>query len=171
MASKVSIIAASNRSIAYLLGCGVLTMAIGGAISGLDITELRDWAFKVFGVTFIGFLTGLVFSVIFAWVRQRDPRISYLERVMWTETGQHAAGGISTLALTYTLLGISLGIATLAEQQLTPETVQHIIKDLTRHFSMAFMTTVVGLPIAAAAHALIGITARQMAIQDKKNED
>ena len=171
MVGSVSIIAASNRSIAYLLGCGVLTMAIGGAYTGLGVTEIRDWAFKVFGLTFLAFLTVLVFSVIFAWVRQRDYLMSPSERLMWTEAGQHAAGGISTLALTYTLLGISLGIATLAEQQLTPETVQDIIKDLTRHFSMAFMTTVVGLPIAAIAHALIGITARQMAKQDIKSED
>ena len=165
MSQSVSLVLAGNRSLAYLLGFAVLTAAFGGAYSGLGINEMRDWVLQVFGLTFIGFLTALVFVLIFSWVRMRDTLIPSSERLLWTVTGQHAAGGISTLALTYTLLGISLGISTLAEQQLTPDTVQQIIKDLTRHFSMAFMTTVVGLPIAASGHALISITARQMDIR------
>ena len=53
----------------------------------------------------------------------------------------------------------------MAKQELNPETVQDIIKNLTQHFSMAFMTTVVGLPIAAAAQALVGITDRKMQLK------
>jgi hypothetical protein len=73
-----------------------------------------------------------------------------------------AANGIATLALTYTLLGISLGVGTLAEQELTPETVRHVIRGLTSQFSLAFMTTVVGLPTAAVLRTLLVVThARQ----------
>jgi hypothetical protein len=65
---------------------------------------------------------------------------------------------VSTVALTYTLLGISLGIGSLAGRPLDPTTIQPIITELTRYFSLAFMTTVVGLPTAAALRALVLIT-------------
>ncbi|MBT5675541.1 MAG: hypothetical protein HOJ07_07615, partial [Rhodospirillaceae bacterium] len=53
---------------------------------------------------------------------------------------------------------ISLGIAALSESQLTPDTVQDIIGQLTRHFSMAFLTSVVGVPAAAALRAMVMVT-------------
>tara|TARA_B100000683_G_scaffold220295_1_gene217084 strand:- start:1019 stop:1255 length:237 start_codon:yes stop_codon:yes gene_type:complete len=68
------------------------------------------------------------------------------------------ANGVTTLALTFTLLGISLGIGGLAEQNLTPETVQTVIRDLTANFSLAFMTTVVGLPMSAILRALLVVS-------------
>jgi hypothetical protein len=71
----------------------------------------------------------------------------------------HAANGIATLALTYTLFGISLGIGDLAGQNLTPDTVQAVIRGLTERFSLAFMTTVIGLPTSALLRALLSITA------------
>ena len=75
----------------------------------------------------------------------------------------HAANGVATLGLTYTLLGISLGIAALSQQQLTPHTVQDVIAQLTRHFSMAFLTSVVGVPTAAALRAMIMVTETRIA--------
>ena len=92
----------------------------------------------------------------------RDCRGDAAGQAVWFDAGLHAANGIATLALTYTLLGISLGIGTLADQELTPDTVQSVIRSLTAHFSLAFLTTVVGLPSAAAMRALIGITATLM---------
>jgi hypothetical protein len=73
------------------------------------------------------------------------------------DAGMQAANGISTLALTFTLLGISLGIGTLSEQPLTPESVNGIIGELTKQFSMAFMTTVVGLPSSAILRAWVSL--------------
>jgi len=62
------------------------------------------------------------------------------------------------LALTYTLLGISLGIGGLAEQTLTPDTVQEVIRSLTAKFSLAFLTTVIGLPTAALLRAILMVS-------------
>jgi hypothetical protein len=74
------------------------------------------------------------------------------------EAAMHAANGVATLALTYTLLGISLGIGQLAHEELTPATVQVVIRGLTEQFSLAFLTTIVGLPTAAVLRALIEVT-------------
>ena len=76
----------------------------------------------------------------------------------WFETGVQSANAIATLALTYTLLGISLGIGGLAGQELNPTTIPSIIKNLTEHFSMAFMTTVIGLPVAAVLRSTLLVT-------------
>ncbi len=49
-------------------------------------------------------------------------------------------------------------ISTLAHEALTPDSVQGIIQELTGKFSMAFMTTVVGLPIAAVLRTMLVVT-------------
>lgn len=69
-----------------------------------------------------------------------------------------ASNGITTLALTYTLFGISLGIGTLSEATLTPDTIHEVIRALTANFSLAFMTTVVGLPVSALLRSLLAVT-------------
>lgn len=69
-----------------------------------------------------------------------------------------SANGVTTLALTFTLLGISLGIGSLAGQELNPDTVPVIIREMTANFSLAFMTTVVGLPVSAVLRSLIVVT-------------
>ena len=72
------------------------------------------------------------------------------------------------LALTYTLFGISLGIGSLAGQGLTPETVESVIRNLTASFSLAFMTTVIGLPLSALLRAALVVVhgRRCLAIRD-----
>ena len=106
-------------------------------------------------------LAALILTTAFSWVRMRhdgkeggNPD----KRDFWFETGMQAANGVTTLALTYTLLGISLGIGSLATQELTPETIQPIVRSLTANFSLAFMTTVIGLPASALLRALLQIT-------------
>ena len=153
---------AGNRALAYGLGLGVLALAAVVWQSGHSAMEIMDRVATVFGLTFLVLLVCLVLAVLFCWVRLREEHLTPGERMTWTEAGLHAAGGIATLALTYTLLGISLGIAGLSGQPLTPETVQTVIQNLTRDFSMAFMTTVVGLPLSAAAQALVRISAQHM---------
>jgi len=66
-----------------------------------------------------------------------------------------SANAIATPALAYTLLGISLGIGSLAGQDLNPDTVSAIIPVRTENVSMAFMTTVVGLPVSAVLRAVL----------------
>ena len=85
----------------------------------------------------------------------------------WLVAGIQAANGVATLALTYTLLGISLGIGSLAGQELTPDTIQGVIKVLTENFSLAFMTTVVGLPTSALLRSLLLVTDARINAMDR----
>ena len=55
-------------------------------------------------------------------------------------------------------LGISLGIGSLAGQDLTPDTIQSVIRTMTANFSLAFMTTVIGLPVSALLRSLLIVT-------------
>ncbi len=160
MQAVFNFIQAGSRSLSLVLGVSVIAVAVLVATTNFGVGDITGWALKVFGSAFLAMLSSLVFLVFFCWVRLLDAhrRKSLKDTELWLESGLHAANGVSTLALTFTLLGISLGIGTLAGQELTPETVQTIIQSLTKHFSLAFMTTVVGLPLAALLRALMSIT-------------
>jgi hypothetical protein len=143
-----------SRAFSYTLGAFVTVLAIGGVASSVSLPEIVDWGRKIFGVTFLAVAGGLVFVAVYSWTK-------ILERPgdrVWLEAGLQAANGITTLALTYTLLGISLGVGSLAENELSQDTVQTVIRDLTAQFSMAFLTTVVGLPTSAVLRTVLVVT-------------
>lgn len=158
MRSVINIAETGSRSLSYVLGAGVITLAIAVGVTSQGPDAIAQWTLEVFGVTFITLFSLLIFVTVYCWTRLGQTTDLDAQRTVWLEAGLHAANGVSTLALTYTLLGISLGIGTLSEQQLTPDTVQSVISELTDHFSLAFMTTVVGLPTSAALRALMLIT-------------
>ena len=65
------------------------------------------------------------------------------------------SNSISIIALTFTLLGISLGIGELSSAKLDLNTINQTIGKLTEQFSMAFMTSVIGLPVSAILKSLL----------------
>jgi len=144
-----------NRTISFILGGAVLSIWTASLIWSTDASQIGRWTLDVLGIGFIVLLVGLIIISVFSLVRLSGAETQDHRSRFWLEVGLQAAGGVATLALTFTLLGISLGIGGLAGQPLTPETVQPIIRDLTANFSLAFMTTVIGLPIAAALRALL----------------
>lgn len=162
MHKVLSQVAVGSQALSYLLGVTVVVLVMGVYLTSAHPADLARQALLIFSPLYLVLLAGLVFATLFCWSHQRSLR-DLGSRQVWTESALHAAGGVSTLALTFTLLGISLGIGTLSDQELTPQTVQGIISGLTRHFSMAFMTTVVGLPVSAALQALVRITEMNMA--------
>jgi hypothetical protein len=160
MQAIFNFVSVSSRSLSLILGVSVITIAGVVATTSYGVNDIAGWVTKIFGGAFLMLLSVLVFLVFFCWVRMKeaDRRGKRQNEKLWLESGLHAANGVSILALTFTLLGISLGIGTLANQELTPETVQVVIRGLTKHFSLAFMTTVVGLPLAALLRALMSVT-------------
>lgn len=155
MSGLLSFANSGSRALSYLLGALSLTLAVAVFATSMGPDAIAKWTLNVFGYSFVTLFSLLVFLCLFSWVQlKRQP----LRRDFWLEAGLHGANGVSTLALTYTLLGISLGIGTLADQQLTPDTVQSVIQELTHHFSLAFLTTVVGLPVAALLRATLSLT-------------
>ena len=166
-----SLIYAGSKGLTVFLGIVVLSLAAGVFISGGSIDNITGWTLKVFGTSFLILLAFLMITVCVCWVRLIDGGKSSQKRAVLLETAEHAANGTATLALTYTLLGISLGISSLAGKELNTNTIQSVIGGLTDHFSMAFMTTVVGLPISAVLRALIGITEKYLsAVEDQSKE-
>lgn len=156
-----SVLDNSTRTLSVFLGATVLAMAAATFMTQNSAVDIMNWARDVLGGTFVVLLTSLIFLSLYAWVRllrTTDEFGAAASDAVWLETGLQAANGVATLALTFTLLGISLGIGTLAGQELTPETVQPVIRKMTANFSLAFMTTVVGLPVAALLRALLSIT-------------
>ena len=155
-------LAHGSQAASLLLGGTVLAVALVVLIVSQDVSTIAAWALRVLGAGYLALLAALVFLSLFALVRMTDEAAAPADREFWYEAGLQAANGVTTLALTFTLLGISLGIGSLAERTLTPETVQAVIRDLTAHFSLAFMTTVVGLPVSALLRAALVVAVRKL---------
>jgi hypothetical protein len=158
MGNILTIAGSGSKSISLILGTAVLGAAVASGVMGLELREIADWAREIFSVTFMVLLAIMLAGFAYCLVRLVERRKAGLNGDVWFEAASHLAGGVATVALTYTLLGISLGIGTLAGQEVNAETVQSIIGELTSHFSLAFMTTVIGLPVSAALRAVIHIT-------------
>lgn len=142
------------RGISYVLGGAVLVFAAATLATHKPPSDLVALAGRIFGPGFIIAYALLLLAGLVCWRKQ----VRHPGHLLWSRAALQAASGIATLALTFTLLGISLGIGSLAEQRLSPETIHDIIAALTAQFSMAFMTTVVGLPTSAALRALVVLT-------------
>jgi hypothetical protein len=132
----------------------VLILAAAALATQKNPSDLAALAGRIFGPGFIFCYALLLLAGLVCWRK----KAGHPGQLFWSRAALEAASGIATLALTFTLLGISLGIGGLGEQRLSPETVHDIIGVLTAQFSMAFMTTVVGLPTAAALRALVVLT-------------
>ncbi len=146
----------TSRATSYMMGALAVALAVAVLMTSSSVTDIANWAREVLGWSFVVLLTSLVFLALYSWVRMLQ--LKGAGDGVWFEAGVQAANGVTTLALTFTLLGISLGIGTLAGQELTPETIQPVIRKMTANFSLAFMTTVVGLPISALLRSLIIVT-------------
>ena len=148
----------ASQAASYMLGAIVVVLALIVMATSTSLTDITTWAWDILGLAFSGILGGLIFISLFCWVRIHKAAAYGPDEKVWLIAGVQAANGIATLALTYTLLGIALGIGTLAGQPLTPQTVQEVIRGLTENFSLAFMTSVIGLPTAAVLRSLLLVT-------------
>lgn len=148
------------KTLGYGTGGLVIIMAMAVYMTQTELSVIFDWLEKVFSASFVVVYLGLMALGILAGIRLDDQ----IQSEYWFEVGQQAAGGVATLALTFTLLGLSMGIGSLTNQQITPESISEIIGGLTEHFSTAFMTTVVGLPSANALRAFISIRQAKLKI-------
>jgi hypothetical protein len=143
------------QAVGLLLGAVVLVLAGSRLLLDLPPGQAVSRAVAVVGPVFPALFAALVVLAAAAALRlARDPA----DR-RWRQLGLQAASGIATIALTFTLLGISLGIGGLADRPLTPDSVQAVIGELTGRFALAFATTVVGLPAAAGLRALVLVLA------------
>lgn len=149
-------------TLGMITGASAIIFALIGLVTNMQITDIVAWMAKYFGITFSVLFVSLLIVSVYAILKVSQQQ----SKVFWAQVAAQAANGISTLALTFTLLGISLGIGALAEQSLTPENVDDIISVLTSQFSMAFMTTVVGLPASTAVRAWLAILMAKQLTQE-----
>ena len=143
------------KAMSVLLGCAVIALAVATAMTDTPLGEIIAWSEKIFGGLFVVEFFGLLYASVLALIKVHGHKASEPGVRSWFETGVQSANAIATLALTYTLFGISLGIGSLAGQDLNPQTSPTIIQGLTENFSMAFMTTVIGLPVSAALRSAL----------------
>jgi hypothetical protein len=145
-----------SKSFSYFGGILVIFLAVSLYFFGITPGESLGWVVKILGWSFSLLLISLIMTCVFCILKIREcSGIGNLQLVnYWQQIGLQSSSGIATLALTYTLFGISMGISTLSTQELSEHNVNGIISQLTQQFGLAFMTSVIGLPISAALRSL-----------------
>ena len=149
------------RALAVFGGLVVIGLALTLLLFGVAPKDLFAAAKDTLGILFLALAVGLMLTVIIAVAKIRDAQLDDLSKSVWLHIGLHAANAIATAALTFTLFGISAGIGELAAGDLNINTVNTVIASLTDQFSMAFMTSVVGLPLSALMRVILVVTAKR----------
>lgn len=147
------------KSLVYLIGTVVIGLALISYVTALEPGAILAWLLERFTVLFL-LLLGLFITIGVTGVLKLNGSPT---DAFWHECSLQSANALAALALTFTLLGISLGVGALGQQVISPQTIGRIIQELTAHFSMAFMTTVVGIPLSTLLRA-----ATQLRIQNLK---
>jgi len=170
MKSTISTFLTASQSASYFLGGAVIVLASLLAIWSIDPEAALDWTLRTLGPGFVTALTALTLGVFYCLIRLVQSKDEEAEAEFWLGAGVQLSNGVATLALTFTLFGISVGIGALASQGLTPETVGGVIRELTGSFTLAFMTTVIGLPLSTALRAsLVIVYGRQRLAAEQSN--
>lgn len=150
-----------SQVLSFFLGILVLILGAYVIFTGNHPSELIKWSLSILGLSFVTCILLLSFLSLFSIFRLQTCNTKLQQ--FWLETGIQLSNGISTLALTYTLLGISLGIGELSMSKLDISSINQTIGNLTNKFSMAFLTSVIGLPLSAFLKSVLII------IYEKKN--
>ena len=145
----------SSQAISLLLGTLIVILLIYVLTTNNDPSFIFNWLISVLGNTFIVFLLFLSITSIICIINVCSVEES--KKKLWFESGLQLSNLIATIALTYTLLGISLGIGELSASKLEVGTINQTISRLTNQFSMAFMTSVIGLPLSGILRSILVI--------------
>ena len=143
----------SSQAISVFLGCILISLVFFVYLTENEPFEVFNMATSILGSTFILLISLLTFFSIICITNVIN--LNFNEKKLWFETGIQLSNLISTIALTYTLLGISLGIGELSSSKLDVDTINETISRLTEQFSMAFMTSVVGLPLSGILRSIL----------------
>lgn len=143
------------KAVGYLLGSLAIVLAGLLLLTRTTLEEAATWSFEVNGIAFTALLVGLTLAAVYCWLRLRGRPRNDPAAPKWLAAGLQAANGISTVALTFTLLGVTLGLSDLSGRVLTAETMPGVIHELTGTFALAFLTTVIGQPVAALLRTLL----------------
>ena len=143
----------SSQAISIFLGCILISLVFFVYLTENEPFEVFNMATSILGSTFILLISLLTFFSIICITNVINLKL--YEKKLWFETGIQLSNLISTIALTYTLLGISLGIGELSSSKLDVDTINETISKLTEQFSMAFMTSVVGLPLSGVLRSIL----------------
>jgi hypothetical protein len=149
------------RALSVFAGTIVIAMAVILFIFGVAPASLFAAARDTLGFLFLGLSSALLLVTIMALSKVRDPGLDLRKKTVWYQIGLHAANGIATVALTFTLFGISAGINQLAAGNVDIDTINQVVASLTSQFSMAFMTSVIGLPLSALMRLAVVVTGKR----------
>ena len=146
----------------------LIISAMSMLLFGSGPRELMTSAYDILGTEFLLICTVLVGVALLSIFQMANRELLDEKKKSWMIVGSHTSNGIATLALTFTLYGISKGIGGLSSENLNIDQINMVITNLTSQFSMAFFTSVVGLPLSAILRATVALVARSEGLLNTK---
>ena len=142
-----------SHALSWFLGSIVIILFMFMMITGQSPNVILDWGLSTLGLLFIIIFSIQLIVSIYCIIQLNF--VNPIYKRFWFEFGLQISNSISTIALTFTLFGISLGIGELSSTNLDITTINKTIGKLTQQFSMAFMTSVIGLPVSAILKSIL----------------
>ena len=146
----------------------LIISAMSMLLFGIGPRELITSAYDILGTEFLVICTVLIGLALLSIFQMANIELPDEKKKSWMVLGSHTSNGIATLALTFTLYGISKGIGGLSSENLNIDQINMVITNLTSQFSMAFFTSVVGLPLSAMLRATVALVARSEGLSNTK---
>ena len=154
----------SFQTISIIGGSLIIILAFFMFALGQDPKLLLSSAKETLGTPFLALTFSLTAISILSISKIIDGNPSQREKNIWLLLGFHSSNGIATLALTFTLFGISKGIGGLTAETLNIDQINAVITTLTSQFSMAFLTSVIGLPLSAVLRVTVAVAGKKQGL-------
>ena len=137
-----------------IIGIALITLLPEGA-SNL-ISTVGEFA-SIVGWPFLSVYGLLSVALMLTLLRIRSARRAGADeaRTYWAHIGGQLCGLLSTIALVFTLWGLSQGVLLLGANQVTADTIDQLLSQLMTHFGVAFYSSIIGLPTAALGRVLV----------------
>lgn len=156
-----------------IAGLVIITLALM-SVASLELSEIFERFSSVISVVGWPFLT--IYSVLTAILLGSYLKIRRARREgssenlsYWAQVGTQVCGLLSTMALVFTLFGLSQGVLLLGVSKVTPDSIDQLLGELMTHFGVAFYSSIIGLPTAALGRFVIFTTSARPVNLKKEN--
>ena len=145
MLFAIAVARAGGRLVGFLC----IIIAVGSLITFDTGTALFSKTVRLCGLEYLIPVLALCFVCFLAINLMQKHKDNALCVERYFLLGPHAANGVATISLVFTLIGICSGIGIIG--QVTSDGSQSLpsLADMSTRFQQAFATTIIGLPLAA----------------------
>ena len=160
MSFAIAIAGAGGRLVGFL--CTIL--AVGSLVTFDSGRALVMKTVHLCGLEYLIPVCALCFLCFLAINLMQKHKDTTLNVEKYFLLGSHAANGIATISLVFTLIGICSGIGLIGQLTSNGSPSLNGLGDMSTRFQQAFATTIIGLPLAAFLRYILSRSALETGV-------